>query len=158
MKRIKYVGVVGSGKYKRRDIVKQKLEELTWNVDPKILVIVSGHSPRNPYINKNGKKDYDNVDIWAEKWAYENCEQHPRIHPPLTPTRNGFFSRNKLIAEDSQVLFVFINLGQLISGAWNTVKHFLQKQQGTGRHGLHVFDENGKEWKQLPHWTKKYMR
>lgn len=143
---IKYVGVVGSGAYRRKDIVISKLDEAWINV--KYMVIVSGRSPRNKE---------DNVDIWAEEYARDNCDEDPIIYKPSAFTRDAFFERNKKIADKSDILFVFINKGQYKSGAWNTVKWFLIKQRGKAFRYLNVFDENGNEWYKLPNWTKKYM-
>lgn len=143
---IKYLGVVGSGEYRKKDIVISKLEEAWDNIIR--LVIVSGKSPR---------KKGDNVDIWAENWGWNNCNDDPIIYPPDTFTRDAFFIRNKKIADKSHLLYVFINKGQHKSGAWNTVKWFLVKHKRKALKLLHVFDENGNEWNKLPNWTKKYL-
>lgn len=106
------IGVIGSGEYTKKDIVLHKLNYL---VDVKEDIIVSGRSPRN---------EGDNVDIWAEDWANENCWNKPSIHPANEFNKKEFFRRNKKIALEAKKLMVFINRRQYKSGAWNTISYF----------------------------------
>jgi len=142
-----FIGVVGSGEYKRKDIVIMILEK---TIDKDITIIVSGKSPRN---------EYNNVDIWAEDWGRENCKNEPVIFPPEEFTKVAFFKRNKLIADVSSILLVFINLRQYQSGAWNTVKWFIQKPDFC-LFNLFIYDENGNEWSYdlLPLMIKKMVK
>ena len=137
------IGVIGSGLYKNKEFVIETLEDLIWKAGD---TIVSGHSPRN---------NYDNVDIWGEEWAKENCKLKPIIHPAKEFTEDGFFARNKLIAKDSEWLVCFINQGQYQSGTWNTVKYFIQKDVKYEEHWI-VFNEHGMSWHttDLPKWVK----
>jgi len=138
------LGFVGSGKYKNKDFVIAMLCGLVW---PHKDIVVSGHSPRNKY---------NNVDIWAEDWANEFCEKKPIIHPAKEFTRDGFFARNKLVSNDSDVLVCFINTGQYRSGTWNTIKHFVNKG-GVYEKNWYLFDEYGMPWhtNDLPKWCLK---
>lgn len=63
------VGVIGSEKFRNKSFIFKKLE--IW-VSKDEDIIVSGHSPR---------RNYDNVDIWAEQWANFHCKKKPIIHP-----------------------------------------------------------------------------
>lgn len=135
------VGVVGSGEYINKDIVLHKLNCL---IDVKEDIIVSGHSPRNKY---------NNVDIWAEDWANEFCQNEPIIHPAEEFNKKEFFLRNKKIAIEVEKLLVFINRHQFKSGAWNTVKHFINKKDFKYS-DLIIYDQYGKLWRtdELPSW------
>lgn len=142
------IAVVGSGKYKPKRIVIEILES---KIDKNRDVIVSGHSPRN---TKEGDEKGNNVDIWAEEWAFENCKHDPIIHEAKTNDRNGYFARNKLVAQDSDVVFAFINKDQYRSGTWNTIKWFSQKPNFR-LEKLKVYDQYGKLWTKLPTWVKE---
>lgn len=141
------IGVSGSGKYKNKQFLFKKLEEVI-NKDRDI--IISGHSPRNKY---------DNIDIWAERWGNDNCKNKPIIHPPKRFTDEYFFKRNKLVSDDSDILLSFINKGQYKSGTWNTVKYFLNKQNFRFK-DLMIYDEFGNPWyfEDLPNWIKSKIK
>jgi len=140
-------GFVGSGEYKNKKMVEKTLIEL---VCPNKDIVVSGRSPRN---------DYDNVDIWAEEWANIFCKIPPIIHPAKEFTSNGFFARNKLVADDSDFLICFINRGQYKSGTWNTIKHFTRKGGKEYGEDWFIYDEDGKEWQgsELPRQYRKWV-
>lgn len=150
------IGIVGSGKYKNKKFV---IEILKNTISKENDIIVSGHSPRNKKYNKHTKKYYyDNVDIWAEDWANEFCQNEPIIYPAEENTREEYFKRNKKISIDSEELKVFINKFQYQSGAWNTVKYFINKPD-FNHNLLIIYDENGIKWyyDELPSWVKKAM-
>jgi len=152
----KKIGVIGSGEYKKKKIVIRKLEQL---IDKQRDIIVSGHSPRNPIFKDGILIRYNNADIWSEDWAYVWCQNPPIIHPTKEFTRDGFFARNKLIALDSEELIVFINKHQYQSGAWNTVKYFLEKPD-FDYNNLTIYDEFGKEFgiHDLPEWCQNKIK
>lgn len=98
-------------------------------------VIVSGRSPAN-----RG----DNVDCWAEDWAKKKGIR-TLIFPPLKPTREEYFRRNRLIAVNSDILFVFVPKGVYRSGAWNTVAQFKGE--------IRIVDENGRVYRSKREWS-----
>lgn len=141
------LGVVGSGEFRDKEFVIKKLEEI---VNPEIDIIVSGHSPR---------KKYNNVDIWAEEWAYEFCENEPIIHPAEEFTDTEFFRRNKEVNYDSDKLLVFINEGKYKSGAWNTVGYFINKFD-FNINNLIIYNERHRLWRfeELPMWVRNRIK
>lgn len=150
---MKRIGVVGSKDYKNKFYVFKVLEEV---VDTKYDIIVSGHSPRNPIYNNGKIIYYDNVDLWAEDWANEKCDNEPIIHEAIIKNRNGFFKRNGLISNDSDEIRAFIPRGLYYSGTWNTINQFT-KEKGLNILTLFIYDEFGNLWKfnEYPQWLKK---
>ncbi len=149
-------GFVGSGKFKDKDFVIKKLNDM---IKPEVDIVVSGHSPRNP-IYKDGKiVRYDNVDIWSEDWAKEFCWTEPIIHPADKNNRKEYFKRNKKIAQDSDKLVCFINKGQYESGTWNTIGYFIRRPD-FNFNNLIIYNEEGKLWKtdDLPKWVLGKMK
>ncbi|KKN57636.1 hypothetical protein LCGC14_0560080 [marine sediment metagenome] len=140
-------GFVGSGKFKDKEFVIKKLNDI---INPEVDIIVSGHSPRN-------KKN--NVDIWSEDWANEFCWTKPIIHPADENNKKEYFRRNKKIAQDSDKLVCFINKGRYKSGTWNTIKHFVNKPD-FNLNNLIIYNEEHKLWKtdDLPKWILRKMK
>lgn len=137
------IGIIGSGRYRNKAFVISVLEKI---IDKEVDVIVSGHSPRNKH---------DNVDVWAERWAEEHCKNPPDIKKPKSFTREGFFARNKEIAESSDILIAFIPMFVFKSGAWNTIKYFLMKERSLKN--LTIYNEKGREWTAYPSWVFNYV-
>ena len=140
-------GFIGSGKFKDRDFVIKKLNDI---VNPEVDIIVSGHSPRNKC---------NNVDIWAEHWAYRYCWNKPIIHPADENNRKEYFRRNVNIAKDSDKLVCFINKGRYKSGTWNTICHFVRRPDFNFSN-LIIYNEESKLWKtdDLPKWILRKMK
>jgi hypothetical protein len=145
VKEIFYVGVVGSGAYERQDIVYRILPKFV----SKNMIIVSGRSPRNKG---------DNVDVWAEQWGKIHCIRDPLIYPADSFTKGVFFARNKKIGIKSDLLLMFIPKGKFQSGAWNTLKWFLLRNQGNPAKKFYIFDELGELWTSYPPWVNKYIQ
>ena len=141
------IGIIGTGKYVNKDFLLETLEQV---IDKDKDIIVSGHSPRNKY---------DNPDMWGEIWGNDNCKNEPDIYPPKSFTTEYFFMRNKEIAENSDVLLVFMNKGRHKSGAWNAVKYFVAKEDFEP-HNLLVYDEYGFQWREdeYPLWLLNKIR
>ena len=135
-----YVGVIGSDNYRDKKMVFKLIITNTDTND----IIVSGHSPSH---------DNDNVDNWAEEFCKKYSYPEPKIHPPKTLDRDGFFNRNTLIANDSEKLIAFINIGTYRSGTWNTINTFAKKENFNSKNLL-IYDENGLLWdkNKLPRW------
>jgi len=150
------VGISGSGRYKNKKFVIETLEN---TISKEHDIIVSGRSPRNKKFDEDGKKYYDNVDIWAEDWANEFCQNEPIIHPANEFTREEFYKRNKKIAIDSKELIAFINKYQYVSGSWNTIRYFIEKPN-FDYDNLKIYNEYEELWhlSELPPWVRTKIK
>ena len=155
------IGVVGSGLYKNKSFF---IKVLNRDIDKENDIIVSGHSPRNKIYDGNGKViGYDNIDLWAELWANDNCKIEPIIHPSYGYTSDSFFARNKLIAEElnkkEDELRAFIPQGLYKSGTWNTIKHFANLYDDWNKR-LIIYNEFGGVWvySEYPNWLRNKLK
>jgi hypothetical protein len=136
-----YIGIIGSGNYRNKDFV---LKTLKKDINVKNDIIVSGHSPRVPYKTLTNEIKYDNVDIWAEDWAKENCRYPPVIFNPEKLDSEHFKKRNNQIAEKVKKLICFIPYNQYRSGTWNTINEFLK--MGKNIEDIYIYDEFERLW------------
>jgi len=119
------VGIVGSRKFANRELVESfvRLCGAMYGADTHI---VSGGCV--------------GVDTWAAD-AAESLGLHVVEFLPKTKTREGYFARNKQIADNCDLLVAFIPKGQERSGAWNTCNW--RRKAGLT---YFVFDEEGQRW------------
>ncbi|MBD3405112.1 MAG: hypothetical protein GF411_03120 [Candidatus Lokiarchaeota archaeon] len=115
------IGIIGSRRYRNKTFVKRVI-----NLLPSDTRVISGGC--------------DGVDTWAVQYAKKlGLKTHEFI--PEFQSREAFFSRNRLIAINTDVLIAFIPLGQMRSGAWNTINY-----QREFKKPYVVFDEHGDTW------------
>ena len=69
--------------------------------------------------------------------------------------RQSYFERNGNIAKQITKIIGFINKDQYKSGAWNTIKQFIE--YGGHKKDVLVIDEKGRKWDKnlMPNWFKE---
>ena len=127
------IGIVGSRKYKNVDLVYSVVEKLC--MLPLEICILSGGCPKSPDQYAKEAAKFNN-DLYTKQIGFKEFL-------PKSKDKDGYFARNKLIAENSDFLIAFIPRNLLRSGAWNTVKWMKLKK---GQNSCIVIDENGKRW------------
>jgi predicted Rossmann fold nucleotide-binding protein DprA/Smf involved in DNA uptake len=102
-KNIMNYGIIGSRKFKNRALVEAIVDQLPTDVK-----VISGGC--------------EGVDKWAMNRAYLRGLNGTEFLPKMK-TREAYFARNRLIAENSDTVIAFIPRGQYQSGTWNTINH-----------------------------------
>lgn len=132
------IGIVGSRKFKNRGLVVRIVDGLMRSFGSSF-TLVSGGCVGSP-----DQYSEEHFDFMVRMDIFDGVSKpKKKIFLPKTNDKDGYFERNRLIAENSDFLIVFIPRNQVRSGAWNTVKWMRNKKS---QNGYVVIDEEGKRW------------